>query len=848
MTVARGQITISVIRDGQYTVSEYAKTSGTVAPTTGWSSTPPQCGDYEYLWMRTGTVIPPAVTTVSWTATRIGAIKGNTGLSGALPRTRGMWSPATAYVNNAQYRDIVIVDGNQYACKSSHTSSSVFDVSKWDSFNEFINVATQLLLAQNAKVDVLGATELFVGDINRANGWSMTGGRIKHNKTGLELTPDGRINSPANGITIESTTIEDIADNAANSIEVGGNNLILKSDNFADIPQKYCNNIIYGQPDADGSNKAALVTLNNADILRLGIANESSMLKYQLCVPYTFSTYIKSNKKTSVILRIASRNSDVIKVTDKWTRIKFTTVFRENDKNEIETLKWWFCDLVGVTADKFYIYHPQLEEGSVCSAWSENPADIKESITQQTKSVIQQTADNINLSISNLPIKTDNILLGTSAKKKFNNLQNSENICFPLYDFSKRLKTGKLTIKFTIRVNLTSITTKTKVYIHGSQQLHWATWVTFSDDTIVKINSKTTTWSTTINVTSIDSAAYLMMRCDYCTGEIEISDVIVSLGDKVGDWQVALEEQISSDNIVSAINLSKNGVKIKGEQVDITGSTSFNNNIIIHEDGTLETVNSIVKGTIIAAKGNIGNLELEGGNLIGRNADGTINLYISNDEIVDPTVTTSLSIPDVIMQNNISHALFDEVNGVDNTPFYSVDISNVISGFITCSLAVYLRMTKGTSFRTNIFCEVNLYKKVGAAFVFVKTESHISVDKYIDNGDGADSIFYELTFKVDSLSTEDEYRIEVKPTRLDVLSAMKRDTNRRVSFSIRDIRQQQSMTATMIGANGITSMWGTDAYFSYTKDKGFICLQGGAGLRLTADGLQKLQYGRWTNM
>ena len=83
MIVARGQITISVTKDGQYSVQEYAKsTSGTVAPVSGWGKTPPSCGTNEYLWMRTGVVIPPATSPASWVPVRIGAINGATGAKG----------------------------------------------------------------------------------------------------------------------------------------------------------------------------------------------------------------------------------------------------------------------------------------------------------------------------------------------------------------------------------------------------------------------------------------------------------------------------------------------------------------------------------------------------------------------------------------------------------------------------------------------------------------------------------------------------------------------------------------------------------------------------------------------
>ena len=125
--------------------------------------------------------------------------QGATGLPGALIRPRGEWKASTAYVNNSQYRDTVIYNGNTYSCKTSHTSSSSFDSTKWTLFNEFINVATQLLVAQNATIDVLGTSGLFVGNLSKTQGWLMKGGSIKHNVTGVELTAEGKFSLPATG-------------------------------------------------------------------------------------------------------------------------------------------------------------------------------------------------------------------------------------------------------------------------------------------------------------------------------------------------------------------------------------------------------------------------------------------------------------------------------------------------------------------------------------------------------------------------------------------------------------------------------------------------------------------------
>ena len=69
--------------DGKYTVYEFAKNTSTdTAPTSGWQDAPMATSTGEYLWMRSGVVIPPATTPSSWAAVRIKGDKGNTGDKG----------------------------------------------------------------------------------------------------------------------------------------------------------------------------------------------------------------------------------------------------------------------------------------------------------------------------------------------------------------------------------------------------------------------------------------------------------------------------------------------------------------------------------------------------------------------------------------------------------------------------------------------------------------------------------------------------------------------------------------------------------------------------------------------
>lgn len=133
--------------------------------------------------------------------------KGDTGLPGAMLRPRGVWKANTEYYNNETFIDTVIYDGQNKRCKITHTSTSSFDSTKWEEFSEFENVATNVLLAQNATIDVLGSSGIFVGNLEKTEGWMITGGAFKHNVTGVELTKAGQIALPkTGGITVGGKT------------------------------------------------------------------------------------------------------------------------------------------------------------------------------------------------------------------------------------------------------------------------------------------------------------------------------------------------------------------------------------------------------------------------------------------------------------------------------------------------------------------------------------------------------------------------------------------------------------------------------------------------------------------
>lgn len=176
----------------------YLSTSSSSLVGGSWSTTPPTWQNGKYLWSKTKVTYTDDSTWESDPVCITGS-QGQTGLPGAMLRPRGVWAPNTEYYHNDAFIDTVIYNGQNKLCKITHTSTSSFDSTKWEEFSEFVNVATNVLLAQNATIDVLGTSGIFVGNLEKTEGWLMTEGAIKHNVTGVELTSDGKISLPETG-------------------------------------------------------------------------------------------------------------------------------------------------------------------------------------------------------------------------------------------------------------------------------------------------------------------------------------------------------------------------------------------------------------------------------------------------------------------------------------------------------------------------------------------------------------------------------------------------------------------------------------------------------------------------
>ena len=161
---------------------------------------------------------------------------GNPGSNGYTYRSRGMFTIGETYIWDDMYRDVVFAWFNNklYTFRVKEKGTSVIDRPtssngdvNWDVANDMRFTATDLLLAQDAIVNVLGTSKIFIGELDKTEGWEMTKGAIKHTGTGLELTKEGKLSSPKNGITIGTKSVEGMIDD----IHIGGRNYARRTSN-----------------------------------------------------------------------------------------------------------------------------------------------------------------------------------------------------------------------------------------------------------------------------------------------------------------------------------------------------------------------------------------------------------------------------------------------------------------------------------------------------------------------------------------------------------------------------------------------------------------------------------------
>ena len=186
------------------------------------------------LWLCTAesTSEEPSASSIDWVE-EVASGAGSAGPAGPALRSRGVWSASETYINGGEFRDWVLYGEHNYRYVVKEGVAAVpagtlpTDTAYWTPFNEMEPVATRVLLADDAWIDILSTNGIRIGN----NGWELTDGEIRHKTSGLKLTKDGKLVAP-NGLSlvVGEENIDDYTQQKIDSVEIGTVNLIDKSE------------------------------------------------------------------------------------------------------------------------------------------------------------------------------------------------------------------------------------------------------------------------------------------------------------------------------------------------------------------------------------------------------------------------------------------------------------------------------------------------------------------------------------------------------------------------------------------------------------------------------------------
>ena len=444
---------------------------------------------------------------------------GDDGKQGCMLRPRGTWTAQTQYVYNDQYRDVVIHNNSVYIVKATHTSAVSFDSSKWEPFNEFINVATSVLLANKGYIDVLGAARLFVGDTNKSTGWEMTNGYIKHTKSGLTLTADGKLYDPDGlHLFVGGKTVQAIVDGAVDSIQVSGRNIVKNSD-FSQGTSGWNLNQTTAQVKTD-SVYGTYLEFKHAGVgdiagNRISQAPFYTGLWHEVGKTYSLSFYAKAAKAVTIKAGEAY-NLNSFAVTTQWKRYTVTYVAKNAGSLTINIAE--ANVLLSLTQIK-------LEEGTKATDWSPSPEDVKAKF-EKNSSDIAQLPDQITLTVRkeisggglNYITNTQSAIVVTGENKANQVILND-------WIINRALSGKKYGAAFKVKFTGCTFTSSSRICLQTSNIGGWA-YNGLTASTVVSANKEYVIYRNTNTAPTLTGDGPAQIRIDYVSGgKITISEI-----------------------------------------------------------------------------------------------------------------------------------------------------------------------------------------------------------------------------------------------------------------------------------------------------------------------------------
>ena len=314
------------------------------------------------------------------------------GSVGAVLRPRGEWSNTKIYGCFDAYRDVVIYgeDRKYYVAKEGIGSIPVGTLPTntiyWEPFDDYENIATGLLLADNAYIDILGTSGIRIG--NYPNCWEMTSGAITHRVSGLSLTADGVLSDP-DGLHIKIgddtiadftdqkiqtsvTEVKSYTDNKVSDLQIGGRNLLPNSKEVSDTPTSFA--------------VGYLATYRN--LTRTLNAGETVIFSY---------SGVTSNSIVGFALYSLNSSIDVFPANTPVTLTKSYEHFRVRVSSSAA----------------FAAAYMKLEVGTKATDWSPAPEDVQDELDDKVATTVYNTGiTQLQSSINSKVSQTDFDALG----------------------------------------------------------------------------------------------------------------------------------------------------------------------------------------------------------------------------------------------------------------------------------------------------------------------------------------------------------------------------------------------------------------------------------------------------
>ena len=119
--------------------------------------------------------------------------------------------------------------------------------------------------------------------------------------------------------------------------------------------------------------------------------------------------------------------------------------------------------------------------------------------------------------------------------------------------------------------------------------------------------------------------------------------IYVAQGDRQSKIEVSLEQidlrMVDKDNVIAAINLSEEGVKIQGEKISMEGVVTVNNYFRVNLDGSIEATNGQFSGNITAS-----NMSSSSITLGGSGNTGKLTVLNSHGSVIGSWDNTGISV------------------------------------------------------------------------------------------------------------------------------------------------------------------------------------------------------------